>query len=101
MLAEILGPDILVIFVIIGLLFGSSQIPKLARSLGSAKREFEAGIRHEPEPDPPAAAAPAAVAPAAVTPAAQVTMTKADLEALLAEREQAARRESSPPRQPD
>ena len=43
-LAEILGPDLLVIVVIIGLLFGSSQIPKLARGLGSAKREFERGL---------------------------------------------------------
>jgi sec-independent protein translocase protein TatA len=42
--AEILGPDLLVIVVVIGLLFGSSQIPKLARSLGSAKREFEQGL---------------------------------------------------------
>ena len=44
MLAEILGPDIWVIIVVIGLLFGSSQIPKFARSLGSAKREFEQGM---------------------------------------------------------
>jgi sec-independent protein translocase protein TatA len=43
-LGEILGPDILVIIAVIGLLFGGSQIPKLARSLGSAKREFEQGM---------------------------------------------------------
>ena len=42
--SEILGPDLLVILVIVGLLFGSSQIPKLARGLGSAKREFERGL---------------------------------------------------------
>lgn len=41
--AEILGPDLLVILAIVALLFGSSQLPKLARSLGSAKREFEKG----------------------------------------------------------
>lgn len=44
-LAEILGPDLLIILVIVALLFGSSQLPKLARSLGSAKAEFEKGIR--------------------------------------------------------
>jgi sec-independent protein translocase protein TatA len=43
-LAEIIGPDILVILAIVALLFGGSQIPKLARSLGSAKREFERGL---------------------------------------------------------
>jgi len=49
-LAEILGPDLLIILVIVGLLFGSSQLPKLARSLGSAKAEFEKGIREGEEP---------------------------------------------------
>lgn len=44
--AEILGPDLLVILVVVALLFGSSQLPKLARSLGSAKSEFERGV-HE------------------------------------------------------
>ena len=44
-LAEILGPDLLIILVIVALLFGSSQLPKLARSLGSAKAEFEKGVR--------------------------------------------------------
>ena len=45
-LAEILGPDLLIILVVVALLFGSSQLPKLARSLGSAKAEFERGL-HE------------------------------------------------------
>jgi sec-independent protein translocase protein TatA len=44
MIAEILGPDLLVILVVVALLFGSSQLPKLARSLGSAKAEFERGL---------------------------------------------------------
>jgi sec-independent protein translocase protein TatA len=41
--AEILGPDMLVILALVALLFGGTQIPKLARSLGSAKKEFELG----------------------------------------------------------
>ena len=45
-LAEILGPDLLILLVVVALLFGSSQLPKLARSLGSAKAEFERGL-HE------------------------------------------------------
>jgi Sec-independent protein translocase protein TatA len=28
------------------LLFGSTQLPKLARSMGSAKKEFEHGLKH-------------------------------------------------------
>ena len=45
-LAEIFGPDLLIVLAIVALLFGTSRLPKLARSLGSAKSEFEAGLRH-------------------------------------------------------
>jgi len=45
MLAEIFGVDgIIVIVVVIAVLFGGSQIPKLARSLGSAHTEFKKGL---------------------------------------------------------
>ena len=43
-IAEILGPDLLVILAIVFVLFGGSQVPKLARSIGSARREFEHGL---------------------------------------------------------
>ncbi len=47
MLAEIFGLDgIIVVVVLAVVLFGGSQIPKLARSLGSARREFSQGL-HE------------------------------------------------------
>lgn len=39
------GFELLVVLVIILLLFGGAKLPKLARSLGQAKNEFEAGIR--------------------------------------------------------
>ena len=42
--AEILGPDLLIIIVVIAVLFGGSQIPKLARNLGSAQQEFKKGL---------------------------------------------------------
>ncbi len=46
MLAEIFGVDgIVVIIVIAVLLLGGTQIPKLARSLGSAKNQFEQGLK--------------------------------------------------------
>jgi sec-independent protein translocase protein TatA len=45
MLAEIFGVDgVIVLIVVIAVLFGSSQIPKLARSLGSAQNEFKKGL---------------------------------------------------------
>jgi sec-independent protein translocase protein TatA len=43
-LAEIIGPDLIIVLVIVALLFGSSQIPKLARSLGQAHKEFRDGL---------------------------------------------------------
>jgi len=44
-IAEIFGMDgIIVLIVIVAVLFGSSQIPKLARSLGSAQNEFKKGL---------------------------------------------------------
>ena len=56
-LAEILGPDLLIVLAIVALLFGGKQLPKLARSLGSAKSEFERGLREGEggDPEPPAA----------------------------------------------
>jgi sec-independent protein translocase protein TatA len=52
MLAEIIGPDILIVLLILMLLFGGSQLPKLARGLGSASREFRRGLDEEPEAEP-------------------------------------------------
>jgi sec-independent protein translocase protein TatA len=45
MLAEIFGLDgIVVLVVVVAVLFGGTQIPKLARSLGSARSEFKKGL---------------------------------------------------------
>jgi TatA/E family protein of Tat protein translocase len=50
MLAEIFGPDLLiVVIVIVVLLFGGAAIPKLARNLGSAKNQFESGMKEGKE----------------------------------------------------
>jgi len=46
LLGEIFGPDLLiVVIVLVVLLFGGAAIPKLARNLGSAKTEFEKGLK--------------------------------------------------------
>ncbi len=77
LVAEILGPDLVIILVIVALLFGSTRLPKLARSLGSAKSEFEKGIAEG------TSGAPKDSAPTGE----QVTMTKAELDSMIAERE--------------
>jgi len=46
MLADIFGPDLLIVLIVlVVVLFGGAAIPKLARNLGSAKREFEKGMK--------------------------------------------------------
>jgi sec-independent protein translocase protein TatA len=42
---EIIGWEFLLVIAVIALLFGSTKLPKLARSLGSAKSEFEKGLQ--------------------------------------------------------
>ena len=44
MLANIAGPDLFIVLAVVALLFGGSQLPKLARSLGSASHEFRKGV---------------------------------------------------------
>jgi sec-independent protein translocase protein TatA len=87
MLAEILGPDLVIVLLIALVLFGGSKLPSLARSLGSAKSEFEKGLRES------ASEAPASEAPAPAPEAEQVTLTRAELDALIADREARARRD--------
>jgi sec-independent protein translocase protein TatA len=65
MLGEIFGVDgIIVLIVVLALLFGGAAIPKLARSLGSAKNEFEKGLD---ESKKPSAATPVSEATPVVT----------------------------------
>ena len=48
MLGEIFGVDMLIVAILaVVLLVGGSQIPKLARSLGSARREFGEGLKEK------------------------------------------------------
>jgi sec-independent protein translocase protein TatA len=46
LLADVFGLDgvIVLVVVVIVLLFGGSQLPKLARGLGSASHEFKKGL---------------------------------------------------------
>jgi sec-independent protein translocase protein TatA len=112
MVANIFGPDLGIVLVIILLvvIFGS-QLPKLARNVGMAGKEFRkaqqeaeeeaerAGKAHAANVvPPPQAVGPAPAAPPPVaTPSREesVTLTRSELDALLRAREEEAKRDSS------
>lgn len=55
MVGEIFGMDgFIVLIAVVALLFGGTAIPKLARSLGSAKNEFEKGLSETKPVEPTA-----------------------------------------------
>ena len=79
-------PELLIVLVLALLMFGSKKLPELARSLGSAKREFAKGVSEgsdAPAPSP--------------DPEEKITMTRAELDRLIAEREAQPRNDPSPP----
>jgi sec-independent protein translocase protein TatA len=39
-----MGPEWWVVLAVVVLIFGASQLPKLARSLGQAQKEFKKGL---------------------------------------------------------
>jgi sec-independent protein translocase protein TatA len=50
------APELLIILLIVLLVFGGAKLPKLAKSLGEAQREFKRGADHDDEkPVPPSA----------------------------------------------
>lgn len=81
------APELLILLVVVLLLFGATRLPKLARSMGEASREFKKGVSESSsgeEPQP------------AVKAEEKVTLTKAELDAMLAEREAQARKDAPP-----
>lgn len=67
------GPQLIIVLAIILLLFGGSKLPKLARSLGQAQKEFRDGLNEGKEegdepPAKPASTATDTPPPAAETP---------------------------------
>lgn len=52
MLAVSVGPtELLIVLGIVLLLFGSTKLPKLARSMGQAQKEFKHGLREGAQDD--------------------------------------------------
>ena len=50
------APELLIILRVVLVVFGGSQIPKLARSLGQAQKEFKQGLDEGAKDDPDAPA---------------------------------------------
>jgi sec-independent protein translocase protein TatA len=57
------GPELIIILVVVLVLFGGSQLPKLAKNLGKAQKEFKEGMGDgaasttPPQTPPPASSA--------------------------------------------
>ena len=51
MLAFLDGPELIVVVVVLLVLFGGTQLPKLARGLGQAQKEFKKGLSDERRAD--------------------------------------------------
>ena len=42
------APELLIILAVVLLVFGSTRLPKLARSMGQASQEFKKGLEDDP-----------------------------------------------------
>lgn len=52
LLANLGGADLIIVLVVVGVLvFGGKSIPKIAKNLGSAKSEFEKGLKESRRDD--------------------------------------------------
>jgi sec-independent protein translocase protein TatA len=78
------APELIIFLLVILLLFGSTKLPKLAKSLGEAQKEFKKGVA---ESEAEAAKPPADE---------KITLTKAEYDALLADREAQPPRNAPP-----
>jgi len=103
--------ELIIILLIVVLLFGATRLPKLARSIGEASAEFKKGVHSrdkdaeekskatQSSPRPPTVASTPRPPTAANDPNELVTMSRAELDALLAERERDASKQVPPPAQ--
>jgi sec-independent protein translocase protein TatA len=100
------GDGLIVVIVAIVVLVGGSQLPKIARNLGLAGKEFRKAQTEAEEEERERAAKAAAPPPPQPLPAPasnppgspgeeSVTMSKSELDALLRAREEQARREAT------
>jgi sec-independent protein translocase protein TatA len=64
------GPELIIILVVVLVLFGGSQLPKLAKNLGKAQKEFKEGVGEGAATEQPAAQPSSATPPPPPPPAA-------------------------------
>lgn len=79
------APELIIVLVIVLLIFGGAKLPKLARSLGEAKTEFEKSAKSDSKKEVGRGGAGDADE--------KVTLSKSELDALLAERDLKAKRD--------
>ena len=73
------GPEVLIVLGVVVLLFGGSKLPGLARSLGSAKQEFESASKGAKVTETTAVVPPVAVAaPGTVTVVTETETVRTD-----------------------
>ncbi|MBO0729313.1 MAG: twin-arginine translocase TatA/TatE family subunit [Acidimicrobiaceae bacterium] len=102
MIANLFGPDLgYVVIIILVVLVGGSQLPKIARNIGTAGKEFRKAHEEaeaeeeahrqaaEAQPPPPPALAPPADSTA--RPAPELKLSQEELESVLRAREQQTR----------
>lgn len=53
MISFVNGPELIIVLVVVLVIFGGSQLPKLAKNLGSAQKEFKKAMEDEKSSDSP------------------------------------------------
>lgn len=90
-MSSIGAPELLIVLVLVLLIFGGAKLPKLARSLGEARREFEAANDEAERASLRRGSDPASSTPPVAPTAAEREAELARREAELARREAEAR----------
>jgi len=52
MISFLEGPELIIVLVVVLVLFGGAQLPKLAKNLGSAQKEFKKAMDEGKSDDP-------------------------------------------------
>ncbi len=89
------APELIILLLVVLLLFGSTRLPKLARSMGEASREFKKGVTDAGKSES-AGGGEGEKRGERDEREEKITMTRAELDALLSEREGQARKDTPP-----
>jgi sec-independent protein translocase protein TatA len=81
------GPEWFIVLAVVLVIFGGSQLPKLARNLGKAQKEFKDGLSEGQKDAEADVSASTDIGP---SPTDTVTMSRAEFDQLNADREKRA-----------